>query len=410
MADSPASASEPTQTVESLLAQLTESADTEQQRAAAYALGQLGARANSAVPALIESLASKDLQLCWYAADALGKIGADASAATDALLREIDNPANLEIFPVIALRALGRIGKAEGVTAKLLEMLNHSDPTRRISAGFALWQIEQNRQGIAAIIALSGDPTSETAILANTALLDVDDLTANELRAVLSAFQHDDRDVRLAAARVVGQNGRGMVDELINILDSTNDGERTAATLALGDVIDDVRETVLLDESTSEQEFLSAARPLVVRAAPIMLSRFAENNEERRAVTQRTLAKMGPLLLPKLVPLLESPDDAVRKSASAVLRRMQPYFPEPAAMLPGIELVKRSAAPVLIHSLANGDEPTRLDTVRVLAIFPLRDHREQLEPLLRRALREKNVQIRRFAATTLELLNDRANR
>ena len=392
--------------IETLITQLGDQENSEASRAAAYALGQRRGAAAAAVPALAECLTSKDLQLCWYAADALGRIGPRAAPAIPALVREIENPANLDVFPVVAIRALGQIGQAKGVIPLLLKSSEHEDPNRRIAAGLALWQIDQDRRGIATLISVATQATPEPALLANVTLLQVDELTDADFVSLLPALRNGDADVRLAAARVVGRSGLRIFRDLTSLLDSSNHNERLAATWALIDIVDGVRETVLYSEATSAEEFLAAARPLVVLAAPKLLPQLNEPSSTQRSAVERALAKMGPLVLGKVIPLLADQGPQGRDAALGVLQRMQRYFPDSKRKLPGLLLVKKSVAKPISAALSHENIEIRKSAVRVLAVFPLPEYRQQLEPLLRLALREENLQIRRDASSALSALKD----
>jgi hypothetical protein len=66
--------------------------DAAVRRRAASALGELGAAASPAVPALVEALSDEDATVRRAAAQALGAIGPEASAATPALTGALEDP------------------------------------------------------------------------------------------------------------------------------------------------------------------------------------------------------------------------------------------------------------------------------------------------------------------------------
>jgi HEAT repeats len=88
---------------------LKTAADPAERRKAAGSLGQLGASAYPAVPALIEALADADAGVRRSAAEALGRIGPQADAAIPALTAALADP-----DPGVredAARALAALGK-----------------------------------------------------------------------------------------------------------------------------------------------------------------------------------------------------------------------------------------------------------------------------------------------------------
>ncbi|MCA9247501.1 MAG: HEAT repeat domain-containing protein [Planctomycetales bacterium] len=401
-ADAPTAVSAPP--IAALISTLTSATDTSQRRAAAYALGQRGAEAAPAVEALTESLASRDLELCWYAADALGNIGPAAAPAVERLVAEIENPENLDEFPVIGLRAVGKIGRAEGCQPLLVRMLEHKDPRRRVAAGLALWQVSRDRRGVKLIVTELNRAEGDLAIEAAMALFEVGRLTDADVDELLPALRKEDADVALAVANVIASGGATMVGPLAARLQSPNDGERQAALFALQTIIDEVRESILYETSTSTEDFIAAAKPLMLQAAPALLERLTSADEASRVGAELALAKMGPLVLAKLLPLLDSTDERLGEAARATLGRMQFYFPKRDKPLSGMAVVRRSVAKPMLLALQSPQLATRRSAVRSLSMFPLPEQHAQLAPLVRALLRENDVEVRRYAANVLEQL------
>jgi HEAT repeat protein len=87
------------------------SGDNDARRAAARALGEGGAEAKTAVPALITALKDRDTFVRRFSAQALGAIGPDAQSAVRPLAAALNDPKNeVRGAAVIALGKLGPSG------------------------------------------------------------------------------------------------------------------------------------------------------------------------------------------------------------------------------------------------------------------------------------------------------------
>jgi HEAT repeat protein len=88
------------------------SKDTDERRAAAKELAELGSEAKDAVPALIQALKDNDAFVRRFSAEALGKIGADskAAAALEALLKNKSEKKEVQEAAVTALGNMGGLG------------------------------------------------------------------------------------------------------------------------------------------------------------------------------------------------------------------------------------------------------------------------------------------------------------
>jgi HEAT repeat protein len=121
---------------------MLQSDDPDMQVAAAFGLGQHGAQAQPAVPALINALNGKETLVRAHAALALGRIGPDAHAAVRALTDRLSDP-EWTVRRQAAL-ALGRIGKAaQAAIPALEEMAEDSDQLMRKAAEEALANVRK---------------------------------------------------------------------------------------------------------------------------------------------------------------------------------------------------------------------------------------------------------------------------
>src|SRR3954468_9962753 len=98
------------------LVQKLKSKDTDERRAAARALGEMGAEAKPASEALLRALKDSDLFVRRFAAEALGKIGPEAKGAVPALTTLINSKSEKKEVLEAVVDALGKMG-AMGVAA-----------------------------------------------------------------------------------------------------------------------------------------------------------------------------------------------------------------------------------------------------------------------------------------------------
>jgi HEAT repeat protein len=125
---------------------------------AAMTLGERGAAAKPAVPALAAALADGNLNVRYWAAHALGEIGPAAKDAVPALIgalrtsfpgRGLEGPTRYYADArVVAVQALGRIGPAARLAVPALKKaLEDEDESVRGAAGEALKQVEARQGG-----------------------------------------------------------------------------------------------------------------------------------------------------------------------------------------------------------------------------------------------------------------------
>jgi HEAT repeat protein len=157
--------------------------------AAARALWRINGDAPKAVPVLAAALSS---QTGWQAALALGEIGAPASAAVPALLEALKRekvPRPLRQTPVSAL-ALGQIGIAS--VPALITTLDNPDARVRTSATLALGFVGPNAaSAVPQIVPLLNDPNPEVRRAATLSLGAIDP-ARKELVPALVAMASDE--------------------------------------------------------------------------------------------------------------------------------------------------------------------------------------------------------------------------
>jgi serine/threonine-protein kinase len=128
------------------LVQSLAAADAGTRWRAAEALGNLGAEARPAVPALTGVLRDRSPDVRWRAAEALGKIGADAASSVPSVAALLDDTDDLVRGE--AAKALGRFGSAAGTAVPALSgALRHPEVAFRREVAKALAKIGPAAQG-----------------------------------------------------------------------------------------------------------------------------------------------------------------------------------------------------------------------------------------------------------------------
>jgi len=191
-----------------------QSSDSDVRRQAAKSLGELGADAKDAVPALTKALADKDLFVRRYAAEALGEIGPDAKSAVGKLtLAMADSRREVALA---AVEAIGKIGPG-GVQALISALKDpNKDPQVRKRAAQGLGNIGLPARGAV--------PT-------------LTDVVTGKIKGTAkakgkAAKKANDDDIRVDAARALGTTAKPEDTEAINALKSVSEGKQRNRALA----------------------------------------------------------------------------------------------------------------------------------------------------------------------------------
>ncbi len=212
--------------VEALLVALNDSA-TDVRLAAVEALGQIGDV--RAVEPLLVAVKDNDLVMCLAAVGALGRIG-DRRAVNELLevLNDTDSDIRLRL---VAVEALGQIGDKRAIDPLLVCM---KDGEKEIKWA-AVKAIEKMRWEP------TNDETSANYWLVNENWQKCVEIGAPAVEAVLAALMDNDKHVRKAAARALGQIGEiRAVEPLLAALKDDDADVRNAASEALGKIGDTV--------------------------------------------------------------------------------------------------------------------------------------------------------------------------
>ena len=261
--------------------------------AAARRLGEMGAKAVSAVPSLVALLADET------EVDEYGSVLSDEAA-----------------------QALGRIG-GPGVSA-LLNALSDRDPDVRSTGVYGLGYALDKR-ATAPLRAALHDPLDDIRGLAALALGRRNDTTA--VRDLLLLLKSDaSSEVRMDAAMALGEMKAGpAVEGLIAALRDRDAFVRTYAALALASIHDPraVPPLIPLLRDKDALVRLAATRSLgSFTADPRVLEPLvpALRDQKTRGMAAAWLAKsQNPRLVPRMIELLKDDDASVREQAAGVL-------------------------------------------------------------------------------------------
>jgi HEAT repeat protein len=184
--------------VEGLIKKL-KSTDSDERRAAATALAELGAEAKGAVPALTAALKDKDLFVRRYAAQALGAIGADARKSVPGL-RALLSDSRKEVREA-AVVALGKVGGPEAVQALAAAVRDGAnEPSVRKKAAEALGALGPGARS--AVPALTAALTGKAKKAKKTS---ADDDVRVEVAAALGAIAKPQDKAAVAALKAVSE-------------------------------------------------------------------------------------------------------------------------------------------------------------------------------------------------------------
>ncbi len=380
--------------------------DKAQCRAATAALGYLGESAEVAQEELVRSLRSPSLEVRHAAVDALGRIGAEAAETVPAIVTPMDLPrdhahyAALRTYRWLAARALGRIGPAAESAAPALERaLENEDPLYRIQAALALWRIEGRSEMIDFLAAMTrpAEPAAYEAVMALGEMGSAASVAGDPL---LAALEHPQSDVRRAAADVLVRLGPSQLAPLAGALsDAEAEGARPAA-YALGQLLARLREELFYRSDSDPDRFHETARLVLETAVPPLVARLSDPRDEVRQAAQQGLARLGLLSLPMLLEVAGGSDPLASRAAIETLVRVEAYLPEELAS-PHLAALHAALRPRLFAAMEDPDPQVRAAAFRIFARLFFGPDDSRAVALLRRALRDESLAVRRHASQVL---------
>ena len=186
-------------------------ASADQRAAAAKALGELGAQAKTAIPALRLALADGDATVRENAAEALGGIGAADERTLTSLRRLFSDP-----DPYVAGKAIAALaGIGPPAVDGLARALSDNDDEVRRCAAIALGKIAPHgAQAIPSLAAALKDKNADVRWCAAAALGNFREAAAMAAPALLGLLYDDDRDVRWAAHAALSRITRGALPDV----------------------------------------------------------------------------------------------------------------------------------------------------------------------------------------------------
>jgi uncharacterized protein (TIGR03067 family) len=365
------------------------------QSAAFEALYRIGPEGKDAVLALTPLLRHEDTQVRTFAATLLGKIGSGARGATPALignLRDRDLAVRRAAF-----EALERVGLEDKDAPALTLALKHEDGQVRIFAAILLGKTGPGaRDAIPALIATLQDPVLGASRAAFEALEKVG-VEGKDALTLTLALKHEDPQVRISAAILLGKTGPGVRDAM------------PALIARLQDPVFEVKNAVF---ETLQRVGLEG------KDAPALALTLKHEDPQVRIFAAILLGKIGPGgrdAIPALIASLQDPALNVKHAAFEALQKigldakdtvtaLLPTLKQDdararafaAAQLGNLGQGAGHSAPSLTIALSDRDEEVRL--AAVIALGKIGAHNEDTIKALIAALREDRIASVRVAA------------
>jgi HEAT repeat protein len=308
---------------------------------AARALGDFGADAGSAIPALVKALEDEEEPFARAVSDTLARIGPQALPA----LRKAATTDHPRVRAG-AFRALGRLGAAAREEAALLRKgLKDRDPTVRAEAAVALWRIEgKTDEGMPILLQdLQNKDLAERwpvaralGILGSAAKTPDPDVTA----ALVGVLKEGDARLRVHAVKALWEMNR-QVRLTIPLLQPTlrdpDELVRLTALEVLGDMGSEPPVLGLLREAFKDKALpvLVAATEAAARigseAVPLLIEALRHENPRVRAAAAEALGRIDPPAKAASKALLEAARDRDERVRGPAIRALQAIRPDDAA-------------------------------------------------------------------------------
>jgi HEAT repeat protein len=311
-------------------------------RAAAWVLGELGAKAASACRALSAMLGDPDGELRWAAANALGELGPASAVAIPGLVGMLgDKSANLRAAAADALGAIG--GAARGpAEAALAKGLQDPDLGARQSAARAL--LELGTQNADAVHLLAEGKANYWEY-ANTLAFLVRTGGPAAGPCVAEGVKHPNPEVRMAASnllmQVPAEHYRPALGFFIEGLKDGHYFVRARCAHAILNLAPEAKPAIpgLLQQIKEKMHddwegrgYAAAALGVMGVRDPAMIPALVEGLDQKpykelRLHSARFLGEMGPqakAAVPTLIAASKEPDAEVARAAADALRKVAP--------------------------------------------------------------------------------------
>jgi HEAT repeat protein len=294
---------------------------------AAFALGQMGLAARSAIPALVRALTDDDPEVRDEVIQALVMMGpAAVGHLTEALAHK---KACVREMACIALAALR--GRARAAVPGLDTALTDSVETVRVWAAVARWHVARQAEPVLPV--LEAALKSPDADLRVQAVFTLGQLGPDAAPALCLALADGDPEIQTQAAATLGALGTGAapaVPDLVRLLRSPNAETACAAAGALGQIGPKAAAAVpalIQVWHAPQREWQMPAHMAAWAlgqigrdALPALRQALAER--KTRALAGEALLYMGPPALPLLEETLSHRKSFARVEAAQTLGRM----------------------------------------------------------------------------------------
>ncbi len=271
---------------------------------AAQALGNIGAEAKPAIPALLKLLRDEQNDVTsGMLADALAKIGPPAKQDIG-LLREAIKDPNTKVR-AYAAASIGALGPDAGsLLALLVKAASDKHAEVRQNAVRSLGKMGGNGKDtiVPALTTALQDSEHEVRVAAAQALENMDALGAIDVALLISMLKQQDSEVRACGARALGKMGpraKAALPALVEAFKGTDNAVRRAALGALASLGTEAK-----------------------TAVPSFTDALGDSDVEVRKQAAVALAKIGPDAKPAadaLANVVNDSDKEVRKNAVKAL-------------------------------------------------------------------------------------------
>ncbi len=257
---------------------------------------EYGVDTKSAIPALIEGLSSREVDIRRNAAFALGELGSEAEPAMEVLVRAMRKDPDREVRRNAAF-ALGETGQV--AIPVLVKGLNDSDSGVRRNVAAALVRI--GPPAVPTLIKLLHDRKPVIRQNAAGILGRIGPRAREAIPALEQALSDEDKAFCWTVKSALRMIKKVTVEDLIDSLNDKDVIIRSRAAMALGEKKDQA-----------------------ISAVPALISCMNDEKAEVRKNASMALAKIGINALPLLRQALSSPDYRIRKNSAFALGGMGP--------------------------------------------------------------------------------------
>jgi HEAT repeat protein len=319
--------------------------DAELRLPAVRAIGQIGAPAKAALPALDRVAQDPDPAFRIAVIEALGAMGADAAPV---LIKALTTPGTPDMREA-ALKALAGLGPDARAAAP--QIVPYLMGPQRAAAKEALRKI-----GAAAVPALVEKVQARDPALTPIAIETLGSLGPAASEAADPLGKELEGPFAAAAIQALGAIGPAGIPALTRALPSNDRGTRERVLLALG-----------------------AMGPNAADAVPALAERFKQEDPAMRAAVGAALAAIGAAAIPALAPALKEADAGLRAEAVRALAKIGPAAMKEwvlafedadegviGAALASVRELADRAAPALAELLKHPDTAVRRAALRGL--------------------------------------------